>query len=207
MKADNMNNPKILYLACSVFKNELEQLKKNNRLQCYPMEFIDSKLHLKPDEMYKMLQKTIAEKFKDYDGIVLVYGECHVFMNELLKDTRLARPEGINCIELFVGKAERKRLLHRGAFFLLPEWTMRWREIFNHFMNMNSELTKSMMQNEHKALIYLDTGCMDIPEKQLKECAEYFSLPIEIVKISLDKFAVAISKATNELKKRICYNE
>jgi rRNA pseudouridine-1189 N-methylase Emg1 (Nep1/Mra1 family) len=207
MKTDNMNKPRILYLACSVFKNELERLIKDNRLQGYPLEFLDSKLHLHPDQMYQKLQEIITEKLKEYNGIVLIYGECHAFMNELLKDTRLARPEGINCVELFIGKAERKRLLHRGAFFLLPEWSIRWREIFNHFMNMNNELTKLIMQNEHKTLIYLDTGCICIPEKQLKECAEYFSLPIEIVKISLDEFAGAINNATNELKKRICNNE
>jgi hypothetical protein len=168
---------------------------------------MDSKLHLTPDEMYKKLQKIIEEKLKIYNGIVIVYGECHAYMDELLKDHRLVRPDGINCIELFIGKAERKRLLHRGAFFLLPEWSMRWREIFNHFMNMDSEVIKSIMQNEHQNLIYLDTGCRDIPEKQLKECAEYFALPVEVVKIPLDRFECSINKAVTELEKRLCNNE
>jgi hypothetical protein len=118
--------------------------------------------------------------------VLLIYGDCYPRMFQLEALPGLLRTQGHNCCEMLLGKAEYRRQEHEGAFFLIPEWARRWREIFTHHLGLNNENLKGIMQDMHQKLVYLDTGLVPIPHAQLEDFSNECGLPVEITPVTLD---------------------
>ena len=85
-------------------------------------------------------------------------------------------------------------------FFLLPEWAKRWKEIFSDHLGLNKQNAIEFMREMHTKLMYLDTGIVPIPEKELKDCAEYCGLPFVVKKISLKELQKSIEETYRMLQ-------
>jgi hypothetical protein len=81
--------------------------------------------------------------------LVLVYGDCCPQMYELSQLSLVCRVNAINCAQMLVGKARYRQLMAQEAFMLLPEWSRRWREIFEQELGLSPALGKEML-GEHR---------------------------------------------------------
>lgn len=172
-------------IACSVFRYELEKISESLPIP-FPINYFNSYLHLYPTDLLKELNDKINSILKEHKSVLLICGECHPFMKEMLNNSEVRKIPGCNCVEIFIGKSLRKKLLKEGTFFLLPEWTMRWREIFSELLELPQEQIVNLFQEQHKKFVYLNTGVMPVPIKELEECASFFNLSYEIINISLE---------------------
>lgn len=183
-------------IACGIFKREIGVLIRSGRLSL-PCTFLDSMLHMMPALLACRLEETLAGK--DRRKVVLVYGDCHPRMFEFRSGGDICRTVGMNCCEIILGREKYRELRDNGAFFLLPEWTERWAEVFQQSLGFNADTAKVFMGEMHTRLIYLDTGIIPVPHKALQTAAEFCGLPVEIMGVTLDHLLKTIVEAVARL--------
>lgn len=188
----NTTTPPIEAIACGIFKREIEELIRSGRL-VLPCTFLDSMLHMMPALLACRLEETLAGK--DHNRIVLIYGDCHPRMFEFRDSATIRRTIGMNCCEIILGRKRYRELRNQGAFFLLPEWTERWAEVFQQNLGFTAGNAKDFMGEMHTSLIYLDTGITPVPHKALRAAAEFCGLPAEIIHVTLDHLLQTILDA------------
>ncbi|MBN1939248.1 MAG: diguanylate cyclase [Candidatus Aminicenantes bacterium] len=182
-------------IACSVFKPELEDLAARNALPEFSIRFFDSCLHMNPSGLQETLGKLIDEERGFGSRILVLLGDCAADTAALAEGPDIVRIAGANCGEMFLGKEEHKALVKDGAFLLFPEWLDRWREILLRFPGLDADLSRSMIRDMHSRFVYLDTGVRPVPGETLKECGEYFGLPVDILEVGLDLFVKEVHAA------------
>lgn len=191
--------PKGVMIGCSVLQAEVESLCEVHWPD-HKLIFLPSMMHMHPQRLASSLESVLDAELKQGYGVVLIYGDCCARMTALEALPGVVRTRGNNCYDLLLGRGEYRRLSHEGAFFLLPEWARRWREIFSKELGLNRVNATSFMRDMHRRLVYLDTGVVPVPEKELRECAEYCGLPYETRPVSLELLRSAIEEALLRLK-------
>jgi hypothetical protein len=188
----------ITAVACSIFKNEIEKLQKDNKLNM-PVIYLDSMLHMFPDKLHESVGAAIKPLQEAGRKILLIYGECSAFMNLYSSYRNTARIKGINCVEAFLGREKYHALRKEGAFFLMPEWTLRWKEIFQNELGLSAENAKSFMREMHTKIIYIDTSVIPVPCETLIEISDYSGLDHQVIKITLDNFINNVNESAGEI--------
>jgi|SRR5208283_3092151 len=188
-----MTDKKIICLACGVFRRELEALSRHGRLDCDTIT-LESMLHMKPAKLEQEMGRVIEAG--QNDKFLLLYGDCHPRMHELQVRENVSKVDGINCCDILLGREAYRRLQKDQAFIFLPEWTLRWREIFTHEFGFgNHELAQAFMKEHRKRLVYVDTGVMPVPDKTLHDISEFLGMPVETLHISLENLQQGIDKS------------
>ncbi len=195
----NETDNKITAIACSIFRREIEILQKENKLSI-PVVYLDSMQHMVPEKLHWNMKRAIEEQIRQGRKVVLIYGECHAFINTHLDDPNIARVSGINCVETLLGRETYRILRKEGAFFLMPEWAVRWKTIFQKELGLSDENAKDLMKEMHTKLIYVDTGSVPVPIEIIDQISEYTGLPVEIKPVTLDHFFNIINEAIERLK-------
>lgn len=188
-------------VVCSVLKAEIEELHRN-QWQHVPIRFLSSMLHMKPVLLQEQLHAVISDEQDLGHKTLLVYGDCCSAMTDFETLPDVVRTPCHNCCALLLGKTEYKRLEHEGVFFLIPEWTQRWREVFSKELGLNQDNARDLMGEMHSKLVYLDTGLALIPLEELQACSEYVGLPYEIMPINLSNLESALNLAFEKLEDR-----
>jgi len=190
-----MQDQKFKCISCSIFKDILEAVKRKNDINI-ELTYISSMLHMFPQKLEKSLSKKLDD-IKEDEKILLLFGDCHPHMNEMEVDNKIVRMPGINCIEILLEKDEYRRLRKEGAFFLLSEWTHRWREVFMEELGLSEEVAKGFFNDCHTKLIYLDTKVSEIPVKILDDISNFTGLPYEILEIDLEVISTRVKDLIN----------
>lgn len=186
-------------IACSIFKNELEALKLENKIDV-SLVFVDSILHMKPQILCRTLTPLIRNNLAEGNEVLLAYGDCHPFMDKMEGNLGAPRTIGHNCCEILLGKTEYTRRIKEGAFFLIPEWVVNWKEVFENGLGLkHQETAQSFMQSMHSYLLYIDTGLQKIPHTSLMEISQHCGLPVKIQKISLDEFLQNLLETSSKI--------
>lgn len=181
----------LVCLACSIFRAEIGRLQETQRLTI-PVRFLSSMLHLNPDRLERGLDEQIAQEKVKGARVVLAFGDCCPHMTELEAPHQVVRTAGINCCEILLGSKEYRRLRKEGAFFIMPEWAVRWREVFREGLGLSATNAQEFMTEMHTHLIYLDTGLMPVPQAELAGIVEYTGLPLQIQPVSLEPLLASL---------------
>ena len=185
-------------IACSIFRYELEKYIATHTDEV-PINLFNSYLHLFPMELSEKLSEMVDNKLSQNKKVVLICGDCHPFMKEMGCKNNVTKIQGSNCVEILIGRELRRKLQKEGAFFLLPEWTVRWREIFKELLELPTEHIQSLFYEHHKKFVYLDTCVLPVPFREIEECASFFNLPYEIESVPTNLFINTIETIINNL--------
>ncbi len=183
-------------ISCSIFRHSLEnnEFIKENSIK---VEFLTSMLHMRPEKLDEKLKKRILPGSEE-ELTLLLYGDCAPGMCDLQNQNNVKRVEGINCIEILLEASLYRKLRKEGAFFLLPEWAERWREVFEFELGLDEKIGKQFLQDFQTKFVYLDTGQKEVPIGLLNEISAYFGLPYEVIeldaKILTDKIKRLLEK-------------
>ncbi|MCU7937242.1 MAG: DUF1638 domain-containing protein [Candidatus Thiodiazotropha sp. (ex Dulcina madagascariensis)] len=188
-----------LCLACSVFRPELTALVARGELDCR-IRYLSSTMHMVPVKLDKRMQKLVGAERKRGHRVLMAYGDCHPHMHDLEQADDVVRTRGMHCGEILLGKKRYKELLREKAFLLLPEWAMRWREILTKLEDLDEASTIELLRERHDKFVYLDTGVVPIPVDEIRACAAYFDLPLEIEVVSLEYLQSVIKDAQDQLE-------
>jgi len=187
----------VVGIACGIFVKEIESLVATGQLNI-PFVFLNSTLHMHPDELQTSLTSTVDEALSTYEKIVLVYGDCHPYMHDAYDPKRVVRVKGINCCEIMLGRESYRSLRKQGSFFVLSEWADKWKDIFVDEIGLTEKNAPAFMNSMHKDIVYLNAGVSPIPFDVLEAMSAYFHLPYRVEDISLDFLRDAILKALDE---------
>jgi hypothetical protein len=188
-------------IACSVFRPELEVLQERGQIE-FPIVYLDSNLHMQPRQLREQLEEFIQRERKEHRRVLLLFGDCHAYMVDQSSYPGVTRVPGANCSEMLLGPETYRRFLKERVFFLLPEWTLRWKEILATILDLDRASTIEMMRDRHLKFIYLDTGAIPVPEEEIRACSEYFGMPSKVLQVSLDHFTSQIRETVQELERR-----
>ncbi len=178
-----------LCIACSIFRAELAALPD---LAC-DRHFLESTLHIRPAELRVQLDAALATAGDR--AVVLLYGDCHPRMPDCGERGRVRRTTGINCCEILLGTETYRTLRRDGAFFLMPEWARRWREVFAQELGLDGSTARDFMREHHRYLLYLDTGLVPVPEAALQEFSDFCGLPWQVRVTGLKQLRTAVDGA------------
>lgn len=186
----------VLAITCGIFQAEMAALAPRfSRLQ---LIFADSMLHMRPD----LLQERIDALLRQHsaDKVLFIFGDCTPRIVELCRKRGFAKTAGINCCEILLGREEYRSLRKSGAFFFLPEWTLRWRDVFERELGFaGGRGAKDMLREVHSHFIYLDTGVLPMPGSVLDEISRELGLPMQQLNVSLSCLEQKISAALETL--------
>ncbi len=186
----------VLAITCGIFQAEMAALAPRfPRLQ---LIFADSMLHMRPD----LLQERIDALLRQHsaDKVLFIYGDCTPRIVELCRKPGFAKTAGINCCEILLGREEYRRLRKSGAFFFLPEWTLRWRDVFERELGFaGGRGVEDMLREVHSHFIYLDTGVLPMPGSVLDEISRELGLPMQQLSVGLSRLEQKISAALETL--------
>jgi hypothetical protein len=151
-------------------------------------------LHMHPERLHRVMDESLTA-LGDRQCL-LIYGDCHPYIYDAEQRPHCCRTKAVNCADLLMGKELYTSYRRRKAFIFLPEWTLRWREVFQKELGFNNpSLAQAFMQENREILLYLDTGLLPVPQKTLDEIAEFFGMPTEVLAVSLDPLRRAIHTA------------
>lgn len=196
------SNHNVHIIACSILKLEILKILKDDNLNA-TTEFIDSSCHMYPEKLCKILERKTSSYLKANKKILLIFGDCHAKMIDMELLNGVARTKGINCCQILLTKEQYVKMFKEGAFFLMPEWVLRWHEIFGAALGNNRDIAEGIMKSDMRThFIYLDTGLRELPENTLKEISDYFKMEYKIFKVSLchleQKIKAEIAMLNNE---------
>ena len=183
-------------ISCSIFKKEIEALQASGQLDL-PVDYLNSMLHMVPVKLEARLQEALeaTRTRKPEQEVVIAYGDCCGHMEDFEAAPGTSRTVGINCCEIILGPETYRKLRKEGAFFLMPEWALSWRQVFVGQLGLLGPCAKSFMQELHTRLIYLDTGILPVPHAELAEASAFLGLPVEILPVSLEPLLKNLNQA------------
>jgi Protein of unknown function (DUF1638) len=183
---------KAIIIACRTIENELSLALQKTGVP-YPVFWIDSKLHVRPEKLRDAVQAAI-DRITNVETIILAFGLCGGGLSGIRSETaRLVLPRAEDCISLLLGSQERRAgMMREGASYFL---TRGWLESEH---NISDELDYSVrrfgqerglrimrtMLKHYRYLSLVETGGYDIGPyvKRTETLAEKLGLSHRIVK-------------------------
>ena len=187
-------------IACGIFEKEIEAL----RLELgFPFEahYLGAGLHVDFDDLKEALVAELEKCRKDgSEGTIVVYGQCHPKIEEILKPYHAALAACQNCVDAFITRKGLEKKANDGLFFYLsPGWLDAWKDIFRR-LNWGQEEAR-MQMGSFRGSVYLDTlKDAAAREEELLEFFDFTNLPFEIMPVDLGHFKSLIVKAKESLE-------
>jgi hypothetical protein len=184
-------------LSCGVFRDEYHLLPEDLRQDLYPV-FLDSMLHMDPAKMDGILD-SFLQKQGDNPAII-AFGDCCPHMQELGDVTCVARTDGVNCCEIYLGRERYRTLRKERTFFLMPEWALRWERIVRNELGLvDKQLARDFMAESMEKAVYIDTGIIPVPEAELAAFSDYTGLKVSVETVGPEHFISAVKAAIMHL--------
>lgn len=187
-------------IVCGVFQKEIEALKEELGFP-FRASYLSPGLHVDFDELRLALDKELKSADQSgSQGIIVIYGQCHPKIDEILKPYHAALMDCQNCVDAFISRQAVEKKAREGLFFYLsPGWLDAWKDIFNR-LGWDQEIARQQM-GSFKGSIYIDT--MKDAQEREEELLEFFdftNLPFTIMPMELDHFKSLIIKAIKSLE-------
>ena len=190
----------LTFIVCSVLAREVQSFLSLDYPDAEQL-YLDSVLHLYPEKLYKTIETFLATR--EDRSCVLIYGDCNAHMKVMSQRPHCERTMAVNCGELLLGADLYRAYRNAKAFLFLPEWTERWRYIFQQELGFaKPSLAQEFMQENQRSLVYLDTGLMPVPWQHLQEISEFFNMPTKVVAVSTDHLRQSVQAAVQRLESK-----
>ncbi len=187
-------------IACGIFEKEIEALRTELG---FPFEahYLGAGLHVDFDDLSGALVAELEKCQKEgSEGTIVVYGQCHPKIEDILKPYHAALAACQNCVDAFITRKGLEKKAQNGLFFYLsPGWLDAWKDIFSR-LNWGPEEAR-MQMGSFRGSVYLDTlKDAAAREEELLEFFDFTNLPFEIMPVDLGYFKSLIIKAKESLE-------
>jgi hypothetical protein len=178
-------------VACRTIALELELAIRTTGV-AYPVHWVDSKLHLRPEKLREQIQATI-DAVSDTDTIIIAFGLCGNGLTGIKSDrSQLILPRAEDCISLLLGSQQRRSLLSKqGArYYFTKGWiesehnlTDEYEYCISRFGNERGRKIMRSMLKHYRYLTLIDTLAYDPAEyrHKIEELAGRLGLDWNIV--------------------------
>jgi hypothetical protein len=150
------------------------------------------------------LQRSLESKLDNLSqSVMVILGDCCPSIESVEKRFNCLKTPAVNCCELLLGHDRYLEYRNKKIFILLPEWTGRWREVFQQELGFsnNSELAHSFMHENSSSIEYFDTGIVDVPNHIINDIQTFFDMPVKVTPVNLNTLRKFISDTLTNLEK------
>ena len=157
-----------------------------------PHEVLDFGLHIKPEELKKVLQETINEASPKADVLLLGYGLCSMAVVGLKATTAtLVIPRTDDCIGIFLGSCDAYKEQSKkepGTYYLTKGWIEagdtpfeEYKILIEKYGEEKAERMIRLLLKNYKRLAFINTGVYEIERYQeyARKTAEKFNQRFE----------------------------
>jgi hypothetical protein len=179
MKSGN----KAAFIACGALARELHSLVRAHR---WPVDILalPALLHNQPQRIPDAVRDRIREARKQYEQIVVVYGDCGTGgqLDAVLAAEGVSRVAGPHCYEMYSGvDFDELSAAENGAFFLTDFLVREFDALVFRGLGLDRhpELRDDYFAH-YRRVVYLAQQNSRVLEAKAKEAAERLKLPLEI---------------------------
>lgn len=180
-------------IACPIFAKELAAVLGEGNQQP-AIQFMDERVHFRPEVMRQEVDKGIATAMAKGASCALLVGrecECSKPITEITEGLNARLPEGMNCIEIILGKERAKELQENRTTVMTPAWM---EMIANSIKNRHWTVEDARINLGHyDRIIILDFGLEPLSDETILEFFELAQVPIEILPADLDYFRQVVA--------------
>ncbi|MBI5602056.1 MAG: DUF1638 domain-containing protein [Deltaproteobacteria bacterium] len=163
----------------------------------YPVLWIESGLHLKPDSLRKRLQEEL-DHIENVSQTLLAFGYCgNALLGLRAGDFRLIFPRVDDCITLMLGSGLRREEICRecGTYFLTKGWLDYERNIWGEYQETVRRYGKEKADRVFKAMLrhyqrlgIIDTGAYDLGRflVRVQNISDALALKPQVIQGTLD---------------------
>jgi hypothetical protein len=180
-----------IIIACNTIYDELNLAIKETGCR-FPVLWIESGLHIKPENLKIRLQQEL-DHIDNIEQVILGFGYCG---NSLLglkaNNFRIIFPRADDCITLMLGSTENRKKIssEMSTYFLTKGWLVYEKNIWAEYLETVKRMGKekadriySIMLRHYKRLGIVDTGAYDMEEflKKTEPIADELKLKHEVI--------------------------
>lgn len=182
---------KTIVISCETNQPELEKIKEITNCD-YPIVYLDSKNHDRPELLKKELQ-TILDGLTETNEVLLAMGYCgHALVGIRAGDFRMVIPKVDDCLTLFLGSMERRQAESKVAttYFFTKGWLDSNRNILHEYNALVKRFGKesanfvyATMFEHYERLGLIDTGLFSIEPQivKMKKVSDLLNLRYEVL--------------------------
>ncbi len=181
-----------IIVACNTLADEVNLALKSTGTT-HPVYWIDSKLHIRPEQLKEQIQAAI-DRISNVTTIILAFGFCGNGLAGIRSETaRLILPRADDCISLLLGSQELRNLLSKEAprYFFTRGWIESEHNLAGEleycvrkFGYKRGLRIMRIMLKHYRRLTLIDTRAYDIAlyKTRIDRLAEELGLESEVVK-------------------------
>ena len=176
-----------LVLACGALAKEVLALKTSMGLAdgVFDLQCLPASYHNHPEKIVPALKETLDDKGKNYDHVLIGYGDCGTGggLDRLLEDyPKAERLPGAHCYAFYAGLAEFNDMMEEelGSFFLTDYLVRHFKTLIIKGFGMDRYPNLKETYFEHyKRLIYMSQDPTDELIELARDAAEFLGLAFE----------------------------
>ena len=176
-----------LVLACGALAKEVLALKTSMGLadSVFDLQCLPASYHNHPEKIIPALKETLDGKGKNYDHVLIGYGDCGTGggLDRLLEDyPKAERLPGAHCYAFYAGLAEFNDMMEEelGSFFLTDYLVRHFKTLIIKGFGMDRYPNLKETYFEHyKRLIYMSQDPTDELIELARDAAEFLGLAFE----------------------------
>ena len=176
-----------LVLACGALAKEVLALKTSVGLadSVFDLQCLPASYHNHPEKIIPALKETLDGKGKNYDHVLIGYGDCGTGggLDRLLEDyPKAERLPGAHCYAFYAGLAEFNDMMEEelGSFFLTDYLVRHFKTLIIKGFGMDRYPNLKETYFEHyKRLIYMSQDPTDELIELARDAAEFLGLAFE----------------------------
>ena len=182
MKMSNKSRKITRIIACGVFKPAIDYLRLEERYPHLRLTYLASKLHLKPQELERLLLREIVKAKKRNERIICLYGECFPDISEFCKRHGVLKVPGHYCYEMLLGAERFKELIDEmaGTYFLEEDLIINFEEYCMKPLELEDEEMRKQCFEQYKRLLYVRQPTDADLMPRASELADFLELSLEI---------------------------
>ena len=169
-------------IACGVFKPAIEYLRLEKRYPNLRLTYLPSKLHLKPQELKKLLLQEITKTKKRNERTICLYGECFPDISYFCRRHGILKVLGGYCYEMLLGTERFKQLIAEiaGTYFLEEDLIINFEEYCMSPLELDDEEMRKQCFENYKRLLYVRQPADPDLVPKAGELANFLELSLEI---------------------------
>ncbi len=144
-------------IACGVFKPAIEYLQLERRYPDLRLTYLSSKLHLKPQELKRLLLRETTKAKKRNERIICLYGECFPDISDFCRQHGILKVPGAYCYEMLLGAERFKQVIDEvaGTYFLEEDLIINFEEYCMRPLELEDEEMRKQCFEHYERLLYV----------------------------------------------------
>ena len=178
----NKTRNTIRIIACGVFKPTIEYLQLERRYLNLRLTYLLSKLHLKPQELKRLLLREITKAKKRNERIICLYGDCFPDIDDFCQEHGVIKVPGHYCYEMLLGSDRFRQILNEmaGTYFAEKELIQNFEDYCVIPLELYDEEMKRYCFNQYQRLLYVRQPSDPDLAARAGEVADFIGLSLAI---------------------------